>query len=529
MKALLCVTVVALMGALLVIAQRDREWIIEGEVTNSTGPVEGAEVTANGSERPVQVITDSKGHYILKGSVAGRYSISAYREAYGPPKAKSVRMLLGSHIDSIDFRLSRQSVITGRVMDNERNPVQGASVAAWVKVFRNGRLIFLNRGYADTNDLGAYRIPGLGEGRYYVGVVPKFLQPRRHVPSSATARGRPWASVRLAFYPNAPSFEGASPITLRTDEEREGTDIILGKADSFCIIATVVPPPGVASPQAVLQLYARVGDAFATAASGEVKPGEESEICGVTPGEYCLLATLSDQRTKKTIGFFRTEVVVAKRDVELGKLSPEPGAALRGRLSVETQTPGDALPRSVAVELQRRGRPLLYGDNLRATLAPSGDLAWESVFSDDYGLVVDGLPKGCYVQTAVQRTRDVSRGPVRPDQGDLRISLSCDGGVVMGEIVDENKERVRDATVLLLPKDATGADMVLSQQSDQSGEFEFSSEIAPGEYRLAAFVGLFEGEDRDPDFIRTHFSGAKDVSVPSKGLKSVTIIAQTVR
>ncbi len=529
MKALSWVTAVALTGALPVGAQHGREWTIEGNVTTGAGPVEGAQVTTSGAERPAQVTTDSTGHYVLKGNASGRYLISAYHEACGPAKARSVRILPGAHIESLDFRLSRQSVIAGRVLDNERNPVQRASVAAWVKAFRNGRLIFLSRGYADTNDLGEYRIPDLGAGRYYVGVVPKLLQPRRHARPGATARDRLGAPVRVAFYPNAQSFEGAAPIILRAGEDREGTDIILGNADSFCIIATVVPPPGAASAQAVLQLYARVGDAFPTAAIGEVNPGEESEICGVPPGEYTFLATLSDRRTKKAIGFFRTEVSIARRDAELGKLSPAPGMQLRGRLTVEAQAPGYPLPRNIAVKLQRQGRPIIYGDNLTGVLAPSGTLTWESVFLDDYRLVVDDLPNGCYLQTAVQRARDVRQAPVRPGQGDLLIALSCDGGVVQGEVVDGNKEPVPDATVLLLPKEATGTDMLLSQQSDQNGGFEFSSEIAPGDYCVAAFIGLYEGEDRDPEFVSAHFSGCKAVTVPAKGLQSVTITARTVR
>jgi len=520
------------MSSTLLFAQNGRSWIIEGDVKDSSGGhVEGADVTVAGPERLPPVAADAAGHFVLKGRVSGRYLISVSKER-AAPKSRSVSISPGAHLESIDFQLNKQAVINGRVLSAEREPVEGALVIAWIKTFRNGRLALVNAGDANTNDLGAYRINGLAEGRYYLGVVPKVLVPRKRLPAPATkarAMERFTSPLRSAFYPNAPSFEGAAPVTLRAGGEFEGTDILLGGGESFCVSATVAAPLEVPVAEVVLQLFARIGGAFPLVANGQVSPGEESEVCKLTAGEYTALATSWDPQTKMAAGFFRMDLVVGKRDVALGTLHLVPGLPLRGRIVIEpAAAQDDGLPGQISVELRRWGRPLVYGEGLRASVEPSGTFAVTNVFPDSYGLDVDGLPDGYYVRAAVQQGRDVRRGPVRLDQGDLSVSLGRDGGAASGETVDQNKDPVYDAAVIMVPKDAADGLVVFSAQSDQNGRFEFKS-VPPGDYRLAAFTGLFEGEEQDPEFIRAHLSGAVDISITPNGSRSVTAAVNRVR
>jgi hypothetical protein len=83
--------------------------------------------------------------------------------------------------------------------------------------------------------------------------------------------------------------------------------------------------------------------------------------------------------------------------------------------------------------------------------------------------------------------------------------------------------------VILVPKAISDEVQVRTQESDQNGEFEFSSSIEPGDYRVAAFTGLFEGEEQDPEFIRAHLSSAMEVSLVPKGSRQVTLTVQIVR
>jgi hypothetical protein len=71
--------------------------------------------------------------------------------------------------------------------------------------------------------------------------------------------------------------------------------------------------------------------------------------------------------------------------------------------------------------------------------------------------------------------------------------------------------------------------MIISQQSDQGGRFQFNSGLPPGDYKLAALTGLVDGEAQDPDFVKANLSDAAEVSLAAKGSQSLTLAVRSVR
>lgn len=533
MRTLTKILLLGLTVALGVVSPGDPpQWSIDVRVTCDSAPVEGASITALGPTRVGPVNADAEGRYVLKGAVPGRYVISIEKDGLSAPKPKTVSLSAGAQLGSMSFEMHKPAVLAGRVVDASGNPVEGAWVAAFVKSYRAGRLVIFFKGQAETNDLGEYRIAEFGEGRYYLNVVPRPLKPEKRTPIDASRRvvvRKPPALLRLGFYPNSESIEGAAPVLVQTGAELTGLDITVGRAESVCLFGAAVPPPEPFATQTYLLMLGHVGNESPYAARGSVPPGEEFRVCGLPPGQYTLLATALDQRTKKIAGFYRTEVAIGRRDVDLGSLPLSPGLSVHGKVTVEDVIRENALPAHLSVELLRRGRPGLYGENLRTELLPSGEFLIGGVLADDYRFIVDGLPTGYYVQTAVQDARDVKKSPVRADGGPLSISLRSDGGVIRGQTVDKDSTRLPGATVILVPKVISDEVQILTQESDQNGEFEFSAAIEPGDYRVAAFAGLLEGEEQDPEFIRAHLSPATVVSLAPKGSSQVTLTVQIVR
>jgi len=90
-----------------------------------------------------------------------------------------VRVAGGDVIERIDFTLSRASAITGRVSDENGDPIQGATVSLLQLQFVTGRRTLVETGRGRrTNDLGRFRLYGVQPGRYAVV-------------ASAAATGRP--------------------------------------------------------------------------------------------------------------------------------------------------------------------------------------------------------------------------------------------------------------------------------------------------------------------------------------------------
>jgi protocatechuate 3,4-dioxygenase beta subunit len=110
--------------------QKPQPWTVEGDVTSDQGPIQGATILSDGPERIESASTDAKGHYTLKGLRPGNFSIRAAKDGFGDAKPRSISVLPALQADHVDFQLTKGAVISGRVLDGEKNPLPGVMVVA---------------------------------------------------------------------------------------------------------------------------------------------------------------------------------------------------------------------------------------------------------------------------------------------------------------------------------------------------------------------------------------------------------------
>lgn len=175
--------------------------------------------------------TDAEGGFRLSNVPAGRYNVMAVAPAFVPPSesepwraGKFVTIDEGETIENVDIRLVRGGVITGRVTDADDQPVMGEHVTLTL-VDKQGRQqpYYSNRGAAEIDDRGVYRIYGLPPGRYTVSVgEAKGKGPMR------------WGAGRgyytRTFYPNETDEAKATVIEVTPGSEAKDIDIKLGRA-----------------------------------------------------------------------------------------------------------------------------------------------------------------------------------------------------------------------------------------------------------------------------------------------------------
>jgi protocatechuate 3,4-dioxygenase beta subunit len=528
MRTLLSIFIFAV---LMPAQQKPQPWTVEGDVTSDRGPIQGAAIRCDGPQW-VDTTSDANGHYTLKGSRPGTYSITAEKDGFGDAKPTSVSVLPALQVDHVDFQLTKGAVIAGHVLDAEKNPIPGVMVYALVNKFQDGKRSFLGHGNAKTDDQGEYRILDLPEGQYFVSVIPELLHPHKRPPMVAGEKPKPTQRqglVRSLFYPNLPTPAGASPIFLHWGEQREAVDLLLNRVGTFCITATVLPAANDGSLPNV-SLKEASPEWGAVLARDKVKPGEEFEICGVPPGSYRIGSdawTQVNSATFKLTGWVEMNFAVSKADVELGSLYIAPPLTLQGKVTIDGARAEDPVPEGLVISLDRNQRPNFYGENLKQPVHPSGEFALENLLVHDYILHLTGLPNGFYIKEASQQGHDALHDLVWPGRGDVRIVLGADGVTITGNTVDKDNQPVPDAIVILASKD--GPPVLISQQSDQDGRFQFISGLPPGDYKLAALTGLVEGEAQDPEFAQANLSGATDVTFASKGSQSVTLTVRKVR
>ena len=208
--------------------------------------------------------------YLLAAAKPG-YLGGGYRRA--DPRGPSAPLPLkdGEWIGDIRITMWAPGSIGGTVVDDRGEPVTGAYVRVLPQVTVAGRTQWLAGPVARTDDRGAYRIAGLGPGKYIVsvpsvqatlpasatirapganagtssadlraaseaaraerllvdaGAGQQLVAGRYAVPPPPAADGRRLA-YPIAFYPNVVTPADATPIELGASEDRSGVDFQL--------------------------------------------------------------------------------------------------------------------------------------------------------------------------------------------------------------------------------------------------------------------------------------------------------------
>jgi len=191
----------------------DAAVVVGRVVADATGaPIRNARVTLSpaSTETPV-VLTDGTGAFRLPAP-AGRYAVVATKTGY----ARGDAMAAGSG-ELVEVRLKKGAVIAGRVLDDRGEPVAGVQVAALRQTAAGSVPATVTT--TDSDDRGEYRLAGLPDGAFIVGVTTFAA-----VGVRASAR---LPDPRTTYYPGAATVDEAQALRLQPGDERRGTDIIV--------------------------------------------------------------------------------------------------------------------------------------------------------------------------------------------------------------------------------------------------------------------------------------------------------------
>ncbi len=241
-------------------------------------------------------LTDNTGVFSLTGLPEGRFTLTVSKSgfvtlSYGqrrPQQAGTpLQLAAGQEIKGIEFRLPPGSVITGRVVDENGDPLPGTGVRVLSYQYQQGNRQLVPAGNAQTDDRGVYRVWGLNPGDYYVSANPPQslnLAPGPQgnggsgrggggfgpgpgggrgggrggfgAPSPDDDTGDDSAQVGYAptYYPGVPSVAEARAITLPLSAEMAGIDFNVLLVRTSRISGRVVNPDGTAAGNATVLL-----------------------------------------------------------------------------------------------------------------------------------------------------------------------------------------------------------------------------------------------------------------------------------
>ena len=165
-------------------------------------PIKGARVrlaehAAGQNPHSYTAISDENGRFSMTGVVAARYRFIATRTGFVPQQFRPdgalapapVELSPGQKLEKALFRLTPAGVITGKITDEDGQPVAGVEMEALLDARQEQRLAGISGnedpetamlaakmemvpvGMGVTNDLGEYRMYDLPAADYYVAAI----------------------------------------------------------------------------------------------------------------------------------------------------------------------------------------------------------------------------------------------------------------------------------------------------------------------------------------------------------------------
>src|ERR1700682_2095208 len=121
--------------------------------------------------------TDADGHFHIENVVPGRYRIFIERTGFVGVNEHGLKsevnvftVQAGQAVEDLLFRMLPTAVISGRIPDEDGDPMSGVRVVAQKK--KPGKSTRESVGTEATNDLGEYRLAGLFPGQYLILGTP---------------------------------------------------------------------------------------------------------------------------------------------------------------------------------------------------------------------------------------------------------------------------------------------------------------------------------------------------------------------
>ncbi|HLW52501.1 MAG TPA: carboxypeptidase-like regulatory domain-containing protein [Candidatus Angelobacter sp.] len=501
---------------------------LEGSVLNKiTGaPVRHAHVmyikVPGPGSLPVSTDTDADGRFAV-ALEPGSYRLWVERpgfahQAYGSRTPDGTGTLLtvasGQQMRDVNLRIVPLGAISGRVLDEDGEPLQGAGIQVLRFSFATGKRQLIPVTGVGSNDRGEYRAYGLPAGRYFLMATLRGA-PSSLPPEADALLPEMQQSFASVYYPGVLDFTSASQISLPEGGEITDADFHLQKTGAIMVTGRLFSPIQDFTRsrlQVALTHSDRNTGSFLNPITATVDENTgRFEFHGIAPGSYLLVAS---QLHNGALLSGRLPVEVnAGANPQTVNVTLAPAFDITGSVEIEGGSSAKVPP--ITVQLAE-SEGLAFGRHPSAKVAPDGTFRLTGVASGIWDFTLSPLPEDLWIKTATLGDLDVLSGQFNvasATKGPLRIVLAGNGAQISGSVTQDGQPS--RAVVVLAPaaSELQGFfQMYRSITTQENGSFLLKG-VRPGAYKLFAFEDIEAFSWLDPDFLKPVEALGESISV----------------
>lgn len=450
-------------------------------------------------------LTDISGNFLFRQVVLGIYALSASKNGYtaGVDAYHKVILVSGTQPGQYTLKLQPQAVLSGTVSDQEGNPVAGAAVVLLRPEIVEGHMRLQALQTKETDDRGAFRFPGLGNGRYYACAL---VQPTAYDRQNGV--GYP-----PTFFPNASDISAAQAIALKPGEDRT-VNIDDEYADAFHVRGKITP--SATQPRVSLRYADPMVAAISLPLEARIDLRSGAfDIPSVPDGDYILEAEGEGAHPLRA----ERRITVGDKDLEDADLHLEAASerSTKGTVHVD----GDTAAASVVSEIGLTNS----GSGASGVVDEAGNFEIPAG-PGNYRLIgvlkPTALSNNWYIQSATQSGQDVLHGSVMVGDsgtGDpIQVAVSPKGATIEATVTwpDTGPRPAARITVL----DPHGEEMlvvaeakVVAPNPPATTRPMLIGNLAPGSYVVYAWPEPVEVEYASPMALRPYEAFAVPVTI----------------
>jgi hypothetical protein len=464
-----------------------------------------------GSQSTGRVTTDAEGRYVLRNVPPGTVTVFVTEMNGGYTNVtlnipKRVTVVPERDTTGVDFRVRMDAGISGRVLDENGEPLPGIEVSVVERAYPSdlgryavGGLALQPGRTVMTDDRGAYRFDsGVFSGRpyYLVARLPKrYDNPVSDVPSSLESRKRVLVPT---YHPNAVSVDTATVVVLKSLEHRTDVDIRMRRAANYCISGILSAGATPARMRFVIEEetvpLAGTSPSGIPTRAGETGDDGKFRVCDLYPGRFQLVAAQPSAIADFT-AFRGTEpVTISNADVSGLNLATISSLAVPGEIAWD-QTPADTSLRPT-IGIWQNPRPRMGSPGPTVQVTVPGEFSLPMVPTLDHSIAIStpvapgasaSLPGSLYVKDITYGGASVMHGSIQPRDPStrLRIILGSDGGSINVTATRPDGAPAAHAAVIVFPavtqSEAHFATRLKAGLTDDTGAYQLPN-VPPGRY-----------------------------------------------